>query len=181
MADPFLQALPSGVDLPAKVRELHSGEGIYSGRCKIERGQGGLVALMLCAGRFPPDGDDIPVCVTISRTGPRWTWERDFSGHKTRSRMTYDRKAACVRESFGSFSIWLLPEWTGHRLNIAIRRLTILGIPIPAFLLPRSSTVEWQDEQERFRFDVSARMPGIGLLIRYRGWLTPDHGLSDHT
>ena len=27
---------------------------------------------------------------------------------------------------------------------------------------------------ERFRFDVSLRVPLVGLLAHYRGWLTPD-------
>ena len=28
--------------------------------------------------------------------------------------------------------------------------------------------------EERFRFDVSLRVPLVGLLAHYRGWLVPD-------
>ncbi|WP_254055862.1 DUF4166 domain-containing protein [Ruegeria sp. EL01] len=178
MSDPFLRALPAEAELPEAVRTLHSSEGRFAGRCWIERGQGRLVAMALRLGRFPPAGSNIPVQVTISRDGQRWSWERDFNDHKTQSSLTYDHDTGCVREDFGAMSIWLQPSFDGRRLGISIHRLTILGVPIPPFLLPRSTTTEWQDEQGCFKFDVAAEAPGLGLLIRYQGWLTPVHSVS---
>lgn len=173
--DPFLQALPSAQGLPATVWQLHETAGLYSGRCQIERGKGWLIGFALRMGRFPPSGADVPVTVRTSETKQGWIWERDFDGHKTRSSLTYDQRTGCVREDFGRMTIWLKPELSETGLKIGIRGLTIFGLPVPAFLLPCSSTVERQDEQGRFRFDVSATAPGLGLLIRYRGWLTPVH------
>ncbi|MFY2826101.1 DUF4166 domain-containing protein [Ruegeria sp. MALMAid1280] len=173
--DPFLQSLPAGADVPTAIRRLHEAPGQYAGRCSIVGGRGWLVALALRLGHFPRDAEDIPVQIKIDRDGPEWRWARDFDGHITRSRLTFDHGAACVREQMGWLSFWLVPEISDGCLLIHIRRLSVLGLRCPAFLLPRSSTVEWQDETGRFCFDVSADMPMMGPLIRYRGWLTPVH------
>ncbi|NVO54782.1 DUF4166 domain-containing protein [Rhodobacteraceae bacterium B1Z28] len=179
MPDPFRQALPPQAKLPSAVQALHSTEGCYAGRCRIERGNGRLVAAALYMGGFPPSGQDVPVRVRIARDGQRWFWERDFDGHKTLSCMTYDPHTGSVREQFGMMKVWLRPVLAQDGMRVEIRRLTVFGIPLPAFLLPCSSTAEWQDERGQFRFDVSASAPGLGHLIRYRGWLTPVHAQSD--
>ena len=173
--DPFLQALGIDEAVPGLVRDLHSGEGRYSGRCSIQRGRGVLVALALRIGRFPPAGEDLPVTLTIRKSGAYWQWERDFAGHKTRSRITFDPLCGMVREQIGGLTIWLQPVRTDKGLTIEIRRLALFGIPCPGFLLPRSGSTEAEDVQLRFRFDISATAPGLGHLIRYQGWLEPVH------
>ncbi|MCG7519752.1 DUF4166 domain-containing protein [Ruegeria sp. Ofav3-42] len=173
--DPFLQALPARTELPEAIELLHGGSGRYSGRCTVETGRGLFTGLALRLGQMPPDGEDVAVQVKVDRNGPVWVWTRDFGGHITRSRLTYDHDFGCVRERFGRLSIWLMPVFENGRLSIRIRRLSFLGIPCPKFLLPRSKTVEWEDDEGRFRFDVSADMPFLGTLIRYHGWLTSDH------
>jgi len=134
------------------------------------------VALVLRAAGFPPNGQDVPVHIKISCNGESWVWVRDFGGHETRSNLRFDYRSGCVREQFGTLAVWLRPELHDTGLHIGIKRLTVLGLPVPQRLLPRSTTREWQDEEGRFRFDVAASAPGLGLLIRYQGWLTPDHG-----
>ncbi len=171
--DSFLQSLPADADVPPAVRQLHSLSGDYAGRCSVIRGRGRLTALALRFGGFPPAADDIPVRVRINRSGNAWQWVRDFKGHSTRSQLTFDHDADCVCERLGVLTLWLTPEINAGRLLIHIRRLNILGVRCPDILLPRSSTVEWQGEEGHFCFDVSADMPGLGPLIRYRGWLAP--------
>lgn len=173
--DPFLQALDGNEHLPAAVMELHCGQGQYSGRCDITRGRGLLVALALRAGRFPSEGQDLPVSLTIGRHGRQWLWDRDFAGHQTRSRLSFDPIHGGVKEQFGALTVWIQPVPTATGLAIEIRRLSLFGIPCPRFLLPLSASTESEDSQSRFCFDISAHMPVIGLLIRYRGWLTKDN------
>ncbi|AXT26526.1 DUF4166 domain-containing protein [Ruegeria sp. AD91A] len=177
--DPFLQALGSVDDVPDAVLRLHSSEASYSGRCDIELGAGALVAFATRVAGFPQDGKDVAVSVKVRSEGQAVIWERDFAGHRTTSCLTYDSTRASVREDFGAISIWLKPSWQNGALYIRILRLTVLGIPVPFFAVPRSHTREWQDATGRFRFDVSAEAPGLGLLIRYQGWLTPDHAMHE--
>ena len=174
-SDPFLQALSSRDELPPAVRQLHEAPGRYAGRCTVSGGRGRLNALARRLGRFPPDADDIPVQIQIGQAENTWWWERSFDGHTTRSRLTYDHGAECVRERMGGLTLYLVPEIDAERLLIHIRGLSIYGFRCPRFLLPRSSTVESQDDKGRFHFDVAAEMPGLGPLIRYRGWLAPVH------
>ncbi|WP_170381586.1 DUF4166 domain-containing protein [Ruegeria atlantica] len=173
--DPFLQSLSAGADVPKALRQLHGQPGHYAGRCSIVRGQGRLISRVLQFGGFPPEADDIPVKLKIDRSGEVWQWVRDFDGHSTVSRLTFDHGVECVRERMGALTLWLTPEFNEGRLLIHIQRLSVFGLRCPAFLLPRSSTVEWQGETGHFCFDVSAEMPGLGPLIRYRGWLAPVH------
>lgn len=174
-SDPFLQALGDCHSLPPAVLRLHKREGRYHGRCTIERGSGLFIALALRAGRFPPEGQDIPVSLNIQREGDQWLWERDFAGHKTRSWLSFDRNRDCVREQIGALTIWMRPTPTESGLSLSIERLCVFGIPCPRFLMPQSTSAEGEDGQSRFQFNISASLPGFGLLIRYQGWLTPDH------
>nr|WP_174823352.1 DUF4166 domain-containing protein [Ruegeria arenilitoris] len=168
--------MPAGTELSDAVRALHSTCAQYSGRCTVTAGGGKLVALALRCARMPPDGQDVEVKVSIVRDQAGWIWTRNFGGHITQSRLNFDHRFDCVREQFGPVSIWLKPVFSKDRLSVQILRLKFLGVPCPKLLLPRSTTVEWQDERGRFRFDVSAEMPVLGPLIRYQGWLTSDHG-----
>ncbi len=158
------------------VRALHTTLGVYTGECVIARGRGVLASLALRFGRFPPAGQSVPVRLRVQQQGRYWYWSREFGGHETQSVLNFDTKRDSVCERFGALRVWLKPYVDDDELRLEIRRLTLFGLPCPRFLLPRSSTTEWQDERGRFRFDVSADLPAFGMLIRYHGWLTPFHG-----
>ncbi len=176
--DPFLRVLDSEVHLPDAVKRLHSRPAAYTGLCDIERGKGIAIAIALAIGRFPRSGTDVPVSMHIQKEGEVWTWDRNFSGHRTRSELSVDTRRNSVKERFGSLCLWLRPVPSGSNLHIEITRLTVFGVPCPRALLPQSATVEWQDNAGRFRFDVSARVPGLGQWIRYQGWLAPDRSAT---
>ncbi len=176
MTDPFLQALADPSVLPQSVRDMHRNPGEYVGECDIERGQGILIQLALKLGRFPPAGRHVPVRLVTQTQDKDHSWLRDFGGHETTSELRFDAKTGDVHERFGPLSVWLRPAASKRGLEVHIHRLTVFGVPLPQFLLPQSTTNEWQDDLGRFRFDVAASMPGLGLLIRYHGWLTPLHG-----
>ena len=173
--DPFLQALCQANTVPLALRDLHSGQGVFRGRCDVERGQGFLIAIALRLGRFPKSGKDLPVAVVTRNDGENWHWTRDFAGQSMQSRLRFDAGRKCVEERLGRLTIWLRPVLTRGVLSIQVKRLSVFGIPCPSVLLPRSASVEWQDDQGRFCFDISASLPGLGRLIRYHGWLTRVH------
>ncbi len=63
------------------------------------------------------------------------------------------------------------------RLKLVLRGWNILGLPLPMWLCPRSTSHE-SVEDGRFRFHVEISHPLTGLIVRYRGWLEPadSHG-----
>jgi hypothetical protein len=58
-------------------------------------------------------------------------------------------------------------------IDLRLQRGRILGVPLPRCLWPRIVANERVDDAGRFRFDVTIGLPGIGRLVRYRGWLEP--------
>ena len=57
-------------------------------------------------------------------------------------------------------------------LAMYLRRLTVLGIPVPRLFWPRIAALE-RVADGLFAFDVSISIPVGGLIIRYRGVLQP--------
>ena len=65
-------------------------------------------------------------------------------------------------------------------LHLVPQRAWFLGIPLPPFLLPRVRAVASEEtgpEGPRYTFDVAAALPGIGLVVHYRGWLRPQSSI----
>ncbi len=52
------------------------------------------------------------------------------------------------------------------------RRWSLLGLPLPRALGPIAIAYE-SAEDGRFHFHVEIRLPLVGLLVRYQGWLEP--------
>jgi len=83
-----------------------------------------------------------------------------------------DGNRVLVMRPFGplTFAMALVAE--KNRLSLVLRRWSILGLPLPMWLCPRSTSYETV-EDGRFRFHVEISHPFTGLIVRYRGWLEP--------
>ena len=67
-------------------------------------------------------------------------------------------------------------QWAGvanvERGRSRLSRLAawIIGLPLPRLVHPSVRT--WECERDgRYQFEVEARLPLIGLIVRYGGWL----------
>ena len=60
-------------------------------------------------------------------------------------------------------------------LALRLEGLRVLGVPMPRLLHPAITTFEGETEG-RYRFQVEARLPLFGLLVRYSGWLVRGDG-----
>lgn len=174
----FRQALGPAFDtLPRPVQDLHTvlAHRRWSGSARVDRGTG-LRARIICAAvGFPPATDATPVTVTMERREEAEIWVRDFGGKRFRSHL---RSAGTpgdgvVSERFGPLTFRIGLEVVKGKLTYPVLSGHCGPIPIPRWLLPRSETVEASDG-ETATFDVAVSLPGAGLLVRYRGRLTPD-------
>lgn len=175
-ADPvFRQVLGSAFDrLPPSLRRLHGGErrARFQGRATVERGRGlgGLLAGLL---RLPRSGRDLPLTVTIEAGPDGERWQRDFAGQRFHSRLGAGR--GCERhllvERFGPVSLAIALVLAEGRLAYVIRGWRLGPLPLPRCLAPRGATFESEAADGRFQFEVAIRLPLLGLLARYRGWL----------
>jgi predicted DCC family thiol-disulfide oxidoreductase YuxK len=172
----FQRALgPLWNELPPAVRRLHSvcGEETFAGRATITRGDGRLARVLAWLFGFPAAGTDVPVSVAKRCTPDGEVWTRDFGGHVFRSHLTAARRPGCVNERFSIFTFEIALPVREGRLHFPVRRGWVLGIPLPAALLPGSEATE-AEVAGVFNFDVALTAPlGGGLIVRYRGTLVP--------
>ncbi|MGI3183672.1 DUF4166 domain-containing protein [Nioella aestuarii] len=174
--DPVAQvARTTGLTLPPAVAALHetNGQASFLGRCTVTRGGSLIARLALWLGGFPQAAPDLPVSVLTQTAPDGCTWRRDFGGHVTQSRLSISDDGRAVLERFGPIRLRMSLRMTNGRLHYDITKMHVLGLPMPRWLTPRSETSEYQTEDGKFGFDVSASLPLVGLLIRYSGQLRP--------
>jgi hypothetical protein len=96
------------------------------------------------------------------------TWTRHFPSQRMRSRLVLvDRQ---VVERLGPARMTFDLRESGGRLEMRLRRFHFLGVPCPAWLMPRVVAEETGDG-ERLQFNVQAALPLAGVVAGYRGHL----------
>jgi hypothetical protein len=171
----FRQVLGAAFDqLPAAVAALHAGAGdeTWAGAGSVERGRGPVVATACALFGFPASTPDTPVRVQIKRRPGVETWRRTFGSRSFSSVLTVGRGAReqLISERFGPVSVALALVLRDGVLDFVVRDWSVLGVPLPAALAPRSRSGE-READGRFAFDVEIGLPLVGRLVRYRGWL----------
>lgn len=165
--------------LAPQVKTLHSQRGrfIWSGMCSIDRGRGLLARLACSVARLPPSMRDAPVRVEFTCDDTCETWQRSFNGVPMRSRLDFD--AGLLHERLGLMSFRFRLYRIGSELHWVAEEAKLLGlIPLPAVWREGVRCCESGGDDDRYRFMVEARLPLIGLLIRYEGWLVPEDAAS---
>ncbi|MDO8332156.1 MAG: DUF4166 domain-containing protein [Fluviicoccus sp.] len=160
--------------LPAPVRELHTVTDrlTVAGQADIDRGRHPLSFLVAAIMGFPPAGHNVPLTVTFTVKDGVEHWQRDFNGVRFHSWQYADGQPGRIRERFGPFVFTMALVLENGRMNLIVKRWTFLGIPLPVALSPNGEAWE-TGEEGRFRFHVEIRLPLVGLIVRYRGWLKP--------
>lgn len=173
----FQQVMGDGFHtLPGPVQALHNVQGVvrFKGRAEVTGASSILGKLAAKIAGFPSSLSDVDVSVEIDANEDREVWCRNFDGHKFHSVLT--KKGAYAVERFGPFRFTLGLANIDNKLVYPVLRGSFLGIPLPSFLTPKSTSYEDVDDQGRFLFDVKIELPLAGLVAHYRGWLMPDDG-----
>jgi len=160
--------------LPAEIRNMHDIDLAASatGRASVERGHGVLARLVASFVGFPETTEDVPVSVRFEASNGVETWTRTFGGSSFSSRQSAGggHSEGLLREHFGPLTFTMALVFEQGRLSLVMRRWNALGVPLPLWLGPRSSSYETTADG-RFRFHVEIGHPLTGLIVRYRGWL----------
>ena len=172
----FAHALGASYDrLPQPVRAMHDIAGVRraTGRCAVVRGKS-LVARLLCSlARLPGSTADTAVTVEIATAGTGEIWCRRFGRHRLTTRLDRGPKEGFVRERLGPVTMTMCLRANDGGLSMRSAGMAIFGValPKPLRLAVRASE---RAADGRFHFDVVMRLPLVGGLIAYRGWLMPD-------
>jgi hypothetical protein len=172
MSPPLYRRLlgPAFDALPARVGELHDLDriSVWEGRAQVERGRSLVARMAAWLASLPPAGDDQPLRVTFAAVGDKEIWARQFDKALFRS-VQYERGGLLYeRVGFATFVFAATPTTNG--LSLRLDGFHLLGIPMPRMLHPAVDTFE-TERDGRYRFEVEARLPLFGLLVRYAGWL----------
>lgn len=167
--------------LPRAVQGFHtqSAPPIWTGQADITGG--GIPAKILARiFGFPASGKGIPVTMrvdrTLSRTGrPIERWTRSF-GETSMSSVLQHHTNGSFTEKFAPFTFTLKLAADKEGIAWPVSGWALGKIPLPFALAPQSISREFQDDQDRFRFDVRLKAPIIGQIAHYQGWLVPASG-----
>jgi len=162
--------------LPAPIQAMHdlADTLVVEGVATIDRGKSIFARAIAAMVGFPPAGKDVPVQVLFTSRDGREIWrrtfaDRSFTSTQEEGRGRFDR---LMCERFGPFAFGLALVREADRLRLVIRRWSVLGIALPRALAPFGDAYE-SAEDGRFHFHVEIRLPVVGLIVRYRGWLVP--------
>jgi hypothetical protein len=165
--------------LPARIQELHELHDptdplVAEGAATIDRGEGFFARAIAAVVGFPQAGRDVPVKVLFTLRDGREVWrrtfaDRSFSSTQEEGRGRLDR---LLCERFGPFAFGLALVCEADRMRLVVRGWSVFGIPLPRALAPFGDAYE-SAEDDRFHFHVEIRLPLIGLIVGYRGWLIP--------
>ncbi|OIQ39194.1 MAG: hypothetical protein BM558_11810 [Roseobacter sp. MedPE-SW] len=170
MSDAFGQIIADkGLNVPAVVSRFHSASsGRYHGRARVEGGNFAARFLTRLAG-FPAPGEEVEFQITTQPQGSGQLWSRQFGRSSTTSHLRFDRVRGCAVERFGLVQIQMGLRMQGAALAVDVLGVSLLGVPLPKWLTPKSASCEFETPDGTFGFDISAKLPVIGLLIRYQG------------
>jgi len=162
--------------LPPRLKELHgtSAAREWVGSAEVRHGGGLLASIVRGLIGFPKAGKDVPLQVNFTPDGDGERWTRTFAGKPFHSHQSEGRgrDAHLMVERFGAATFALALVVEGERLLLIPRRWKFLGLPMPGFLLPKGISFE-HEEAGRFCFDVEISAPLVGLIVAYKGSLTP--------
>ncbi|WEN15891.1 DUF4166 domain-containing protein [Rhodanobacter sp. AS-Z3] len=123
---------------------------------------------------LPPPGPAQTLTLTIERHGGSEVWTRHFVGRQMRSRLGRRAGSTLLYEQLGPARLGFALHRDGDAIDWQLRSVHFLGLPCPSALcgqlLSRSTA---RDGRYHFRIDV--RLPWLGQLVAYQGWLEPSH------
>jgi hypothetical protein len=121
---------------------------------------------------LPAPGPQQALALTIERNGTCEVWTRRFTGRRMQS--VLDRRAGSplLYERLGAATLGFALRRDGDTIDWQLRSLHVFGMPMPRALrghvLSRSGM-----HDGRYHFSVDVRLPVLGQLIAYEGWLEP--------
>ncbi|MFK2892222.1 DUF4166 domain-containing protein [Dyella flagellata] len=158
--------------LPASVRRMHGSDArvLARGVADVEGDDNPILrALRRMLGLPPPSaGQALEVC--IDRNGSHETWTRRFALGCMQSVLHHDADATHLLERLGPVTLRFKLSPDAHGVTWHLNGAWLLGLRIPRPWL--GTVLSHSGEREgRYAFTIDTRLPWIGRLVAYRGWL----------
>lgn len=156
--------------LAPELQQFHSlaGRVTLPGRCTVK---GPQTLIGHCLGMLfglPKASRETTFTFELDADQRQETWRRHFPGRTMASRMHVS--AGTLVERLGPVDLHFALRTAEGRLSMALLRITLCGIACPKFLLP-AVLAEETGAGGRLHFNVAARLPLVGVLAQYHGYL----------
>ena len=119
---------------------------------------------------LPQPGAGQPLTVTFERQGTREIWTRRFTRRRMRSVLDRRDGSPLLYERLGPARLGFALHHDCDAIDWQLCSAHLLGLPLPRALqgtvLSRSSV-----RDGRYHFQVDVRLPWLGQLVAYDGWL----------
>lgn len=161
---------PAVQRMHAKGRVIHA-----SGEADVDGARHAFARLLRRLLTLPEPGRGQHIALTIERHSTHEQWTRRFARGCMRSTL-HPGGPTSLREALGPVALHFTLRRDDDAIDWQLCRVTLLGLPLPRMLcgqvLSRSGA-----QDGRYTFDIDVRLPLLGQLIAYRGWLEIDHVL----
>ncbi|AMP03045.1 DUF4166 domain-containing protein [Collimonas pratensis] len=156
--------------LAPDLQHFHSlrGQLTLHGRCTVK---GPETMLGRCLGRLfslPKACAETSFMFELDADSEQETWRRRFPGRTMASRMHVS--AGRLVEQLGPVALHFALSVTEGRLNMRLLRITCCGIACPEFMIP-AVLAEETGADGKLYFNVAAKLPRVGVLAQYHGYL----------
>lgn len=166
---------PDYARLAPAVARFHrlAGRWRMSGRVRMRGPRGALPRLLARALGAPLADGDGPLAFELDARPDREIWLRRFPARAMDSTLSFADGRIVERLGAATLTFALTAAADG-RLVMELLAMRFFGLPCPAWLRPRivaeerGSTVDGGD---RFHFLVGARVPLVGPVVHYEGWI----------
>lgn len=158
--------------LPRTVQQLHAASGArrYHGVGDAEPGSNPVARLCCVIARLPPAHSG-PMYVDMTSTPTDEHWVRRFGTHRMPSHLRLHDTG--LSEHLGPLRFVFELSVRDAVLHWRVRAVHVLGLALPGAWFAGVGARE-SERDGRYRFAVFARLPLIGLLVHYHGWLDVD-------
>jgi hypothetical protein len=153
--------------MPEAVRRVHGGQsGVWRGTSMIERGSGLISRVCGFFARLPRAAQQVETVVRIDVSSHGEHWQRRFGDSLMPSRLSVH--LGLLRERLGPvrFDFLLVPELNGFRWQV--KKVAVFGVPLPAVWFKQVHAFSFSNALG-YAFEVSASLPVVGFIVRYRG------------
>lgn len=161
--------------LAPAVQRMHAEGSVIqaSGEADVDGARHAFARLLRRLLTLPEPGPGQRIELTIERHSTHERWTRRFARGCMRSTL-HQGGSTSLREELGLVALHFTLRYDDDAIDWQLYRVTLLGLPLPRVLcgqvLSRSGA-----RDGRYTFDIDVRMPLLGQLVAYHGWLEIDH------
>jgi len=159
-------------ELAEPVRALHSAGGELRGRFVVMHGKGRIARRLAKWSGLPGATKSAETRLKIVADGDRQRWERHFDGERLVTTQ-WAGDDGCLVERIRSWELKFRLRVEDGALHYEQQRARLCLGPLRIWLpwIPVVSATERADGPSRVRVSVNVRLPLIGRLVAYDGWL----------